>query len=107
MEICQLFVKYKIPGLLPTKLDYELLIRRIAANGESSSLQTLLAHPVLDSISVNIHAQSTNGLSALNWINQHAKQFPQKAADFAACREILSRYKEPHIATEDVTINAI
>ncbi len=99
MDICKLFINYKIRVLQPSKKDYELLIRRIAAKGASSDLQTLLAHPVLDAINVDIDAQSTNGLSALDWINQQAEQFPQKAREFEACREILSRYKESHVAT--------
>lgn len=96
MAICDLFAKYKIRTLAPSKTDYELLIRRIAANGADLELETLLTHPVLDTITVNIDAQSSNGLTALGWINQNAEKFPQKAQAFEECRRILSKYNESH-----------
>lgn len=97
MDICRLFTEYKVRVLQPSKNDYELLIRRIAAKGSASDLHTLLTSPVLDALAVNVDSQSTNGLSALDWINQQAEKFPQKASEFEACRNILSRYKESHI----------
>lgn len=96
MAICDLFAKYKIHTLAPSKTDYELLIRRIAATGADLELETLLTHPVLDTITVDIDAQSSNGLTALGWINQNAEKFPKKTQAFEECRRILSKYKESH-----------
>ena len=97
MDICELFIKYKISVMKPTKKDYEILIRRISAEGSSDDLRTLLTHPILDVINVDIDSTSTNGMSAFDWINQNAKKFPQKTVGYSQCLTMLYRYKDSHI----------
>jgi hypothetical protein len=98
LEICLLFKKYDICILQPSKKEYELLIRRIAAKGVSYDLYCVLTHPVVDVLCVDIDATSSNGFSALDWINHESEKFLGKASEFAACRGMLTDYKERHPA---------
>jgi hypothetical protein len=100
VEIFKLFVNNKIRVFQPKTADYELLIRRLAAQGSFHNLETLLSSPIFDVVSINLDTQSSNGLSALTWTHQQAEKFPEKASSYAECGRLLERFKEAHAEPE-------
>ncbi len=93
--ILNLFASYKMNILEPTVLEYEKLIRRIAARGESHDLEALLHHPVLDTVAINIDARVNDTPNALAWAKEGARKYPEKASEYEACAHIIERYKAP------------
>jgi hypothetical protein len=101
-QVFKLFVNNKIRAHQPTPADYELLIRRLAAQGSRDSLETLLRSPVFDVIHIDLESQSSNGLSALAWTHQQAEKFPDKASQYAACGRLLEQFKAAHAEPETI-----
>lgn len=101
IDIFEIFIKYVMKELRPTKLDYEALVRKIAGKGDERSLERILVNPlVMDVIKSDLNACGVTGQrNALHWLVIKAND-PNNTADkveqYRRCYNML----ETHISSD-------
>lgn len=101
MDIFEIFIKYGMKELRPTKLDYEALVRKIAGKGDEHSLGIVLLNPlIMDVIKPDLNACGVTGQrNALHWLVIKAND-PNNTVDkveqYRRCYNML----ETHISSD-------